>query len=316
MFKTQDTSRLLRDKVLQELEKDSMVHSFSGAAQKLMQITQKEDVILAEIAEVVNMEAGLAARILRLANSIVYGGKSIERIEDALFRIGMEEIKRLSMAFGVVDRVSHLKIKVDWNMYWMHCLFVARVTDILVSAYRDLTGREYLAGLLHDVGKLFLEHHFPDVFETIIFRSMERGCGMDEVERQLYDITHAEVGALLGEKWTLHPDILRAIRFHHDPLSQELHDPASPGDERLLALCISLADALANICKTNIKGQKRYGGEISIETLPEWQNLQQTYSPIRELNLDLGIEIERVQQLVEAFQPFNPGPSDGSKAAA
>jgi putative nucleotidyltransferase with HDIG domain len=300
MLIARDTSRLLRDKVLKEIEKDSMVNSFSGAAQKLMDLTQQPEVQMSEIAEVVKTEAGLASRVIKLSNSIVYGGKSIKNIDEALLRIGMEEIKKMAMTVGVMDRVSHMKVKIDWNMYWLHCLLTARVTELLAGVYRETTGKEYLAGLLHDIGKLFLEHHFPDAFEAAVFRSMERGCGMYEAETQLYDITHPEVGSMLCQKWGLHPEIIRSVQFHHEPNSPLNTDPLNPEEERLVATCISVADSLANMCKANIPGAKRYR-DASIENLPEWQALQ-SYPSINPTDIDLPSEIQKVEETVAAIQ--------------
>jgi len=300
MLTVRDTSRLLREKVVKEMEKDNMVHSFSAAAQKLMSLTQDQNVQMSEITEVVKIEAGLAAKILKLANSIVYGGKSIKNIDEALLRIGMEEIKKMSMTIGVMDRVSHMHVKIDWNLYWVHCLLTARLTELLYGVYREVTGKEYLAGLLHDIGKLFMEHHFPGPFETILLRSMERGCGMFEVERQIHDITHAEVSSMLCQKWGLHPEIIRAVQFHHEPTSPLNKDPLNPEDQHLLALCISVADSLANMCKANIQGGKRTRNP-NLEELPEWQALQ-SYSAMTTLDIDLPSEIQKVQEIVGAFQ--------------
>lgn len=300
MLTVRDTSKLLRDKVVKEMEKDSMVNSFSQAAQKLMDLTQKADVEMGEIAEVVKTEAGLTARVLKLSNSIVFGGQDIQNIDEALMRIGMEEIKKMSMTVGVMDRVTHMHVKIDWNLYWMHCLLTARLTELLASVYREKTGKEYLSGLIHDIGKLFIEHHFPDAFEKSVFRSMERGCGMYEAELQLFDITHAEVGMMLCQKWGLHPEIVRAVQFHHDPFSPQNIDPQNPEHQQLLAICVSVADSIANMCRANISGAKKYR-DPNIEELPEWQALQ-NYTPIATVDINIPAEIEKTQEIVSAIQ--------------
>jgi putative nucleotidyltransferase with HDIG domain len=298
MFTKHDSSRQIRAKVLKELEHDSVVPSFSIAAPKLMSLINA-DAGMEEIGEVVKLEAGLTSKVLRLANSVAFGGKSIKSIDEALMRIGIVELRRLAMAIGIADRVSHLKVKVDWNMYWLHCLLTARVTEVLAAAYRELSGKEYLAGLLHDVGKLFLEHHFPKDFEAAIFRAMERGSGMYEAEKQLYDTNHAEVGSLLCEKWGLHKEIVRGIRFHHEPASPFNKDQNNPEEERLLATCICVADALANMCKANIQGAQKFDG-IELEGLPGWNLLQEM--PARgTIDLNLELEIQKAQDSISAL---------------
>jgi len=282
------------------LQNDSQVPSFSATAQKLMTMVN-HDVDLDSIAEVVKLDPGLASKILRLANSVMFGGKSIKSIEDALFRIGMSEVKKLATAIGVMDRVAHLRVKVDWNMYWLHCLLTGRLTEVLAGAYRTVSGKEYLAGLMHDVGKLFMEHHFPQDFEAVIFRAVERSCGMYEAEKQLFDTNHAEVGSALCEKWGLHKEIIRSIQFHHEPNSPFNKDPNNPEEEQLLATCICVADALANMCKANIQGAKKFQ-DVSLESLPEWIFLQH-YPAKNSLDLNLEAEIAKAQETINAFNP-------------
>jgi len=201
----------------------------------------------------------------------------------------------------VMDRVSHLKVKVDWNMYWLHCILTARLTENLAGAYRTSSGKEYLAGLLHDVGKLFLEHHFPKEFESAIFRAMERSCGMYEAEKSLFDTTHAEVGAALCEKWGLHREISRSIRFHHEPASPFNKDPANAEEQQFLATCICLADSLANMCRANIQGVRNLG-DGGLESLPEW-NLLQQYPAKHTIDLNLENEMLKAQDTISAFAP-------------
>lgn len=291
---------LIRARVLRELEKDSVIHSFSSAAQKLMTMV-RQDVDLSEIAEVVKMEPGLTSKVLRLSNSAIFGAGKVKNVEEAIFRIGMSEVRKMAMAVGIIDRVSHLRVKVDWNLFWLHSLVTARVTEALAAAYRDISGLEYLSGLLHDVGKLYMEHSFAREFENVVMRATERSSGMYEAENSLLDITHAEVSALLCEKWKVDPEISRSVRFHHEPNSPFNKDPLHPEEQRLLATCICVADSLANMAKANIQGARRYT-ESSLETLPEWKLLQ-AYPALRSLDLDLGGEIEKANAIIQAFDP-------------
>jgi HD-like signal output (HDOD) protein len=307
---TSSGKMLLREKVIKSLEKDMTIPAFSATAQKLMTATSREDVNMEEVAEIVMLDPGLSSKYLRLANSVGFGGKSIKNILDALVRLGMAEVRRVSSAIGVVDRFSRLHIKIDWNMFWLHNLLTARLTECLANAYFPITGKEYLSGLMHDVGKLFLEHYFPQEFEAAIQRSMERRCGVFEAENQLYDITHAEVSGALCEKWNLHREICRAVRFHHEPNSQFNKDPNNPETQCFLATCVCLADSLANMCKVNIQGGKNFDG-IQIDTLPEWVFLQK-FTPRMELNLDMETELQKAQDTLESILSGKPAAAAAS----
>ncbi len=288
----------IRSVVIHELKNDTTIPSFSNVGLKLIDLVNQDVDILA-IAEVVKLEPGLTSKMLRLSNSVAMGGKSIKSIEDALTRIGMAEVRNMALSLGVIDQVSNLRVKIDWNKFWLHNLLTARVTEILANAYRKTSGKEYLAGLLHDIGKLYLEHHFPNYFESALLCAMEEKVSAFEAENQLFDITHAEVGALLCEKWGLHKEIIRSIRFHHDPNSPFNKDLASPEEERLLAACICTADSLANMCKANIQGANDFQ-KIELEFLPEWQLLQK-FTPRISLDLDLAVEIQKAQDTIDAY---------------
>ncbi len=292
--------RMIRAVVLREIEKDGSINSFNSAAQKLMQLI-RQDADFSEIAEVIKLEPGLTAKVLRLSNSAIYGGRSIKHVDDALFRIGMGEIRKMAMAMGVIDRVSHLRVKVDWNLFWLHSLLVARMTELLAHAYRETNGLEYMAGLLHDVGKLHLEHYLARDFEQAMLRAMERGCGMYDAENALLDTNHAEVSSLLCEKWHVAPEVTRSVRWHHEPASPFNKDPNHPEEQRLLATCLCVADALANLMKANIQGSKPVQME-SLEELPQWQFLQE-FTAVRSLDLDLAGEMNKAVATIQAFNP-------------
>lgn len=305
-----------RDIVLNMLEKDTSVPALSASAQKLQEVLNNPEVGLDEVGEVVRLDPGLTARYLKLSNSAAYGGKSITNIEESLVRIGMTEIKRVALAIGVIDRVKHLRVKVDWGMFLLHSLLAARLTERLANAYREAGGREYLAGLLHDIGKLFLEHYFPEQFESVMLRSIERNCSMYESEKGLIGITHAEISAALCEKWKLNREITRSVRFHHEPNSPFNKDPSHPEEQTLLATCICVADAAANVCKANIQGTKTLDN-VNFESLAGWDLLQKL-APRETLDLDVAGEFQKAQETLQAFDLQSFGekkspPADGGE---
>ncbi|MBC8001458.1 MAG: HDOD domain-containing protein [Opitutaceae bacterium] len=130
----------VRDKVIYLLTTGSSIPSFSAAAQKLSYLTQNPKTSIEEISGVISMDPGLATRCVGVASSAYYGARTIDSIDQALMMIGLEEVRRIAFTVGVMDSFSHLRIKIDWNRFWMHSILVARLTHKTASAFRECTG--------------------------------------------------------------------------------------------------------------------------------------------------------------------------------
>ena len=127
---------------------------------------------------------------------------------------------------------------------------------------------------------------------------------MFEAEKQLIGITHAEISALLCEQWGVDHEIVRAIRFHHEPDSPFNQDTADLENQHFLATCICVADSMANICKANIQGARDLSG-VQVESLPEWILLQQ-FTPITNLEIDLSEEMQKARRNMTGIFLENP----------
>lgn len=291
------SKRWIRDRVVDLLQSEQVVPSFSAAAVRLAEAARNEDTGMDEIARIIAMDAGLATRCIQVASTGRFGGRKILHIDQALLMIGLVEVRRIAFSVGVMDRFTHMRIKMDWNRFWLHNILVARLTHKVAGAFREPCGLEYLAGLLHDIGKLIFENYFPREFEMIILRAMERRCGHIQLETELLGLGHPQVGAAICDRLNLHGHVLRAIWYHHDPMNPR-HTKDPVGDGGFLAACISVADALANMANVNIDGARQI--DRAFEDLPEWAFLN-TFDMPHGLELDLKTEIRSAEQDLQAF---------------
>ena len=294
---THPAKRWVHDRVVELLESDTSVPSFSTAALKLTQMAKDETFDLEDLAAVVELDQGLSARCLRVASTAGYGGHNLTNIQEAMLIIGVRETRRIALTVGVMDNFNHLRIKINWQKFWLHSVLVARLTERLAGAFRETTGREYLAGLLHDIGKLILEHYFPREFEAIVMRAMERRCGFAAAEFDLLGLDHTCIGASLCQCLHLHKHIIHAVRFHHQAV-HPAHTCDPEGDAGFLASCISVADTLANMGDVNMGGAAQLAS--SLEDMEEWKYLTQFFD-CRGLQLDLNEEIENAQAEISAL---------------
>ena len=180
-----------------------------------------------DVAEVIQMDAGLASDIIKVASSVGFAARRITSIDQALMMIGMTEVRRIALSMGVMKNFEHLKSR-DWNSFWPHSIMVARLTERVAAAYRHPVDRSIWPACLHDCGKLVLEHYFPEDFDRIIIRATERGSGHVAVEQEFIGVTHAQIGAAVCECLQAHLEVIRAVWYHHDPFDvQEGNQPTT-----------------------------------------------------------------------------------------
>lgn len=292
----------IRDMILKQIESDTELPILGASMSKLNSLLRDPEIELHHVAKLIEMDPSLASRCLRLANSVAFGGKNITSIQLALARVGLNELRRFVALKGVLDTFTGFKVKVDWTAYISHCLLSARITERLSAAYSprvESVGREYMLGLLHDVGKLFMEHHLKREFEQVVIRTSERKESMHEAEKALLGVTHAEIGSVMAQKWHLDPELATAIRHHHEPGCSIEIDESSVGKPALLAVCVSLANRLANLYGFQFIGSAWVSFE-TIEDMPEWSLLQH-YTVIREVEFDISTDILHVRESVNSL---------------
>ncbi|MDD2707137.1 MAG: HDOD domain-containing protein [Verrucomicrobiae bacterium] len=291
----------MRERVVSALQRRTDLPAFPATAHRLAATFNNPLVDISEVAEIARLDPGITSRCLRLASSPVFGGHIISTLEEALMLLGANEVRKVAASIVVIDSLKHMRVKINWELFWLHSLLVARLAERLANAYRETDGREYMAGLLHDVGKLFIEYYFPQEFELVLMRAVNSRAGMYEAESRLLDINHAEVTAMLCDKWNLNHELIGGIQFHHEPLSSFNSDPNDPTYTPLLALCICIADRIANICHANIQGAENWDN-VAVESMTEWTALKEKFKPVRTLMLDVAGELQKAQELIASFK--------------
>ena len=208
-----------------------------------------------DVASIVSEDAGIAARILRMANSAYYSlPQPVSSIRQAIIILGTDSLRSLVLSVSLMDAFATSPLEREYqDLIWRHSLATASAARLIFcSRFSEgsIRGCEegFAAGLLHDIGKMILVSHLPA--ERARVRS-DPGYGVIEdrlVEKGTIGVTHEEIGTCLAERWEL-PQILRvAIRHHHD---LNVTNP----DHRLLARVIHVADYLAHAAApTNLRG--------------------------------------------------------------
>lgn len=289
--------RWVSERLLDLLTGGAAFPAFSAAVQRLVVLAQDDEVGLHQLAEVIGKEPGLAMNCLRAASASRYGLGVVRSIDDAAVRLGTREIHRIACSLGVMSKFNHLRVQVDWDKFWLHSLLVARLCDKIAAAFRQSSGLEYLAGLLHDSGKLLIEHHLPREFEAVLQRAWCDRRGHYIAEREVLGLDHAQVGAALCHSLQVHPQVRAGVWYHHAP-SDPRSARAPGGDRGFLAAVVGFADVLAHKASEGIGGER--ATDTPYEELPEWALLLQ-FDPIHGLELDTENDLAAAEADLKVF---------------
>jgi len=195
--------------------------SLSTINKALQGLLQAEQRYSAHISEIIRRDPSLTSRLLRLVNSVYYGLTTpVNSIEEAVFYLGVRQIRQLTTVTPIIEDFQRLskQCAFPWRQFWQHCIGTAILTREVVSMAQTPTDEsDYVAGLVHDVGKIIMAWSFPDHFSEI-HRLAELGKrDLVEIENEVLGIDHAELGALYLERHRLPELMVNAVRFHHRP---------------------------------------------------------------------------------------------------
>ena len=209
-------------------------------------LTDNPDSELSDVAIAIEKDPALAAKVLKVANSPYYGMRQVVgSLRLALVVLGIREVRNVVLGIGVLDtlRLDRTKVLLDPTNFWDHSFktggFARRLTTHFDLAVH---GEEFVAGLLHDVGKLVLWSQLGDEYETVYRASMPASKILQDMERDAFGFDHADVGAALAKCWNMPETLVDAIAYHHDRGDLTLSDAT---DSQLAAL-VRIADLAMN----------------------------------------------------------------------
>src|SRR5580704_11193209 len=192
--------------------------SIENALKELLGADQR---YTSQIAEIIRRDPSLTARLLRLVNSVYYGiSRPIKNIEEAVFYLGVRQIRQLAMVTPIIEDFQKLAEgrQFPWRQFWRHCIATAlmtrEITDLLQTQDDEI---DYVAGLIHDVGKIVMASAFPDHFNEIYHNRAEMTGDLLQWEKEVLGVDHAELGAMYLRKQRLPEVFVEIVQCHHQP---------------------------------------------------------------------------------------------------
>ena len=185
---------------------------------KLIELCQSDETGMADLAKLIANDAGMTSRVLRVANSAAYqrSGRQLG-LTQALATLGADLVKSLLISESVFQTFSGFPHagSTDLRPFWKHSLTAAVLSRNLAKVMHYPQVEEaYLAGLLHDVGRLALLAAAPDIYGDTFQHTNDSDLCATEL-RNLH-ITHTEAGAWLIERWEMDSFLADAVLYHHE----------------------------------------------------------------------------------------------------
>ncbi len=199
---------------------------------QVMELTEKPGVPVSEVSALIEGDIGLAARLLKVSNSSYYGMReSIGTLKLALVILGIKEVRNIVVGISVMDTLNDktTDFLLQQEGLWDHSTKVASLSKKLgLHMELNLQGEDFIAGLLHDIGKLVLWKQIPEEYEDIYHAAKERGVPLYELEYEELGFDHADVAGVLAHKWSLPESLVHALQAHHPRADRPIADMKDP----------------------------------------------------------------------------------------
>ena len=215
-------------------------------AVQVLDLAQRADVDITEIARIISKDPALSSKILRTVNSSFYGrNQAVSTVSHALVILGLQSVKTLVLGFSLVTNLSKNKAKGFKHIhYWKRSIYAATAAKVIAAKINLVQQEEaFLAALLADIGMLVLDQVIGEKYGEIHARAASHE-ELVEIERAELQMTHAEIGGILADQWKLPPLLNAPIKFHHD--AGAITDPALKKMAQLVSLSGRCADVFVD----------------------------------------------------------------------
>lgn len=230
--------------------------AFPKSVQRILELTRDVNCTAKDLVQVIDKDPVVTVKILRVVNSAYYSlPKQITSINHALVYLGFNTIKNLALSIAAIGMLPKDNAAgFDGQQYLLHSLATASIAKKLASRVDDADPMDcFIAGLLHDFGKVVFAQFMPTDFRLALDISRDTQTSLAMALRRVIGADHAVVGAMLVEKWRFAPNLIDTIRHQH---------PDDLKDTGMIA-CVFAANQISKKLKFG------FGGNLWVDELPK-----------------------------------------------
>ena len=270
--------------VLERIAETKDLISLPQVASKAIVLLEQPDVHVAELSKLIQNDAAISLKMLSLANSPVYGLRNpVTSVHQAISTIGLNRVMNIVLGVSIFSKfhfLSDMEHKNFVQSFWEHSATTASIAKAIgVRLKKTFGDNEFIGGLIHDIGKLSLIQYDSSQYSHVLDLMKNSGKSDTEAEKEVFGVSHTEVGAIVSEVWNL-PRSLQSIISHHD-------SPELAGDDCAVTSLVRLADI---VCEKSGHGIGEDVNAISIEEDGSWRNLSNLFPDVKAQNINLLCE--------------------------
>ena len=213
-------------------------------ALRVMEVTSNPESSATDLMEIIGPDISLTAKILKIANSPFYGlTREVSSLQHAVTVLGFKEIRNMVISTVAFESFKNFKQddKFDINKFWRHSFCCGLAAKIIAVDLKSSSNELFVAGLIHDIGKLVMYIAFPVEFLKLVdmMSPLKLKYTAFEIEKNVFEMIHDEVGMKLLKKWLFPESLITAVGFHHHPLEAD--------KKSTFPIIIHVADILAHV---------------------------------------------------------------------
>jgi diguanylate cyclase (GGDEF)-like protein len=216
-----------------------------AVAMKVLELTNRPDVQLKQVAAVIEHDQAIATKVLRTINSSFYAlSRRCGSIQQAIALLGLQTVKGLVLGFSLaksIDGGGDKDISFDFITYWRRCMYTAASARHIATLTRKCDPEEaFVAALVQDIGMVALYRALGDKYLQTIDSAGKDHRRLAIMERKALEIDHATIAGEMTRRWRFPENIVDAVRFHHGSQSASV-------DSMQLARTVELAGMASTI---------------------------------------------------------------------
>jgi putative nucleotidyltransferase with HDIG domain len=223
---------------------------------RLIEEIKSENANLNSVSSILEVDASLSADILKAINSAAYGLRTaVIALTQAISLLGFGEVSNIVLAVKVLEQFPSRKADkvLELKSFWEHSLASACAARVVarysVGISKENKDDSFIAGLLHDMGKLVEMKYFPDDFKRAVLLCQKELLTIEMAEKKIFEFSHQDVGAFLADKWNMSRNLIKSFEMHNTPWDLDEED-----DGFQLVSIIHIADIIARFLELGSGG--------------------------------------------------------------